>query len=291
MALANRWQAAQDLSAVARKFADVFESGGLGGGPVELLGEAVEVGAGELPLKRLGDLLVAAAEREELLFEVGESREVVGGEDLALDDGEVNLGLVEPTGVDGGVHEEQVLVPVSKAFDRFLAAVRGAVVDDHEHAPGLAVGLDAHELLDQRVERDDPVDGGAPIEQLRAACVPGRQVAQSPASLVFVLDALTTLDAGLGGQRCVLAGSGLDRGFLVAAHDVIAGLQQFAFPSAGVEVEVPAGLLGEVGVAREDPGAVLPRLDRILLEPAPDRDPGDLLADPASDSFTRELLR
>jgi hypothetical protein len=54
----------RSLSALARKFADVFVLGGLGGGPVELLGEAVEVGAGELPLERLGDLFVAAAERE-----------------------------------------------------------------------------------------------------------------------------------------------------------------------------------------------------------------------------------
>lgn len=39
-------------------------SGCLGGGWVGLVGEAVEVGAGELPLERGGDLLVAAAEGE-----------------------------------------------------------------------------------------------------------------------------------------------------------------------------------------------------------------------------------
>jgi hypothetical protein len=54
----------QQLSALARKFADVFGLGGLGGGLVESLGEVVEIGAGELPLEWLGDLLVAAAERE-----------------------------------------------------------------------------------------------------------------------------------------------------------------------------------------------------------------------------------
>ena len=39
-------------------------SGGLGDGLVESVGDAVEVGAGELPLERGGDLFVAAAERE-----------------------------------------------------------------------------------------------------------------------------------------------------------------------------------------------------------------------------------
>jgi hypothetical protein len=39
-------------------------SGGLGGGQFESVGDAVEVLAGELPLERGGDLLVAASERE-----------------------------------------------------------------------------------------------------------------------------------------------------------------------------------------------------------------------------------
>ena len=84
-------------------------------GRSSLSGEAVEVGAGELPLERGGDLLVAATEREELLFERCEVGEVVGGEDLALDDREVDLGLVEPAGVDRGVDEDQVLVAALRA--------------------------------------------------------------------------------------------------------------------------------------------------------------------------------
>lgn len=104
-----------------------------------------------------------------------------------------------------------------------------------------------------------------------------------------MLDALAALDGRLGAQRGVLARPGLDRGLLVAADDVVAGMQQLAFPPPGVQVEDPAGLDGEVGVAGEDPRALLPRLDRILREPAPDRDPGDLLADPASDNLAREL--
>jgi hypothetical protein len=55
----------------------------------------VELVAGEFPLEGRGDLLVAAAERQEVLLERVEVGEVVGGDDLALDDGEVDLGLVE----------------------------------------------------------------------------------------------------------------------------------------------------------------------------------------------------
>src|SRR5450755_3960234 len=80
----------------------------------------------------------------------------------------------------------------------------------------------------------------------------------------IVLDALTALDGGRGGQRRGLAAPRLDRGLLVTADDVVAGMQKLALPTAGGQVKDAAGLLGEAGVAGEDPGAVLPRLDRIL---------------------------
>ena len=57
-----------------------------------------------------------------------------------------------------------------------------AVVDDHEHALGVGAGLDANELLDQRVEWDDPVLVGAAVKQLGATRVPGSEVTQSAAS-------------------------------------------------------------------------------------------------------------
>ena len=51
---------------------------------VESVEEVGEVGAGELPFEGFGDLLVAAAEVEEVLFERVEVLEVVGLECFAL---------------------------------------------------------------------------------------------------------------------------------------------------------------------------------------------------------------
>ena len=53
--------------------------------------EAVEVGAGELPAERPGGGVVVLLEGEDLGGEFIEVFEVVGGEELALDDGEVDL--------------------------------------------------------------------------------------------------------------------------------------------------------------------------------------------------------
>ena len=58
-------------------------------------------------MERFCDLLVAAAEGEERVLEGAEIGEVVGLEHLALDDREVDLALVEPAGVDGGVGDGQ----------------------------------------------------------------------------------------------------------------------------------------------------------------------------------------
>jgi len=47
-------------------------------------------------------------ESQQALFEFGPRREVIGGEDLSLHDGKVDLNLVEPTGVDRSVNEDGV---------------------------------------------------------------------------------------------------------------------------------------------------------------------------------------
>jgi hypothetical protein len=58
-----------------------------------------------------------------------------------LDDGEVDLALVQPAGVNGGVDRDEVRPGAVEAVDAALAAVRGAVVDDQEDALGIAAGV------------------------------------------------------------------------------------------------------------------------------------------------------
>src|SRR5260221_14180235 len=73
----------------------------------EALEQEVEVGLGELPLERGGDLLVVGLKGQQRGFCLGEAAEVARGEDFALDDREVDLDLVEPGGVDGEVDQAQ----------------------------------------------------------------------------------------------------------------------------------------------------------------------------------------
>jgi hypothetical protein len=134
-----------------------------------------------------------------------------------------------------------------------------------------------------------PSLGAQRVEDLRASGVPGGEVAERAFALVLVLDSVRFAGACRAGRGDPFAG--LDRGLLIGAHDVVAGVQALALPEALVEIEDRSGALGETLIAREDPGALLPGLDRVGREPAPDGHAADLLDDPARDHLARELGR
>src|SRR5712691_1879198 len=95
--------------------------------------EFVQVGAGEGPLKGSGGLLVVVLEGEQTLLEFGEGGEVIGSKDLALNDGEIDLDLIEPAGMDRGVDEHDRGPRGAQTVGGFFAAVGGTVVGNPKH--------------------------------------------------------------------------------------------------------------------------------------------------------------
>ena len=71
-----------------------------------------------------------AAPNSEAVRELLEVTKDVGAEDLALDDGELDLALVQPRGMDGQVDEPQRRPLALEAFGGTLAPVTRAVVHD-----------------------------------------------------------------------------------------------------------------------------------------------------------------
>jgi hypothetical protein len=86
-----------------------------------------------------------------------------------------------------------------------------------------------------------------------------------------VLDSLAARECWRGRECLVDPPPRLDRGLLVGRDDAIAGVKQPALPASFVQIEDPAGLLREVRVGGEDPGALLPGADRVLSQPTHDR--------------------
>ena len=104
-----------------------------------------------------------------------ETRKVIGCEDLSLDDGEVDLNLVKPTGVNRQMNQHQVGILLLQSLAGCLSTVRRAIVHNPEHPLGLPVGLLAHNLLDQAVEGSDPGGRVTIAEDLGAPDIPGGQ--------------------------------------------------------------------------------------------------------------------
>jgi len=99
--------------------------------------------------------------------------------------------------------------------------------------------------------------------------IPGRQVGPRPLALVFMFDLHGSL--GPGRHRGVQAATGLDAGLLVGRDHKFILLQPLTLPLALIEVQNLSGFAREIRIAGKDPTAVLPRTNRLLMEPAPER--------------------
>ena len=152
-----------------------------------------------------------ALKGEKALFKLSEGREIVGREDLSLNDREIDFDLVQPTGVDRSVDEEGVGPLVTQAFGGFLATVGGAVVHDPEDATSGFVGFLAHDFSDQPIDGSDAAFDFAATEDLGAMDIPRCEIAPGSFAKVLVLDAHGTL--GRRRQVWLFTAARLNAGF------------------------------------------------------------------------------
>src|SRR3990172_10246924 len=81
---------------------------GRGQGRGQLLDQLGKVFSIELPVEGRSHALVVLLEIQQSILYLLEAGEIVGGQNLALDDGEVDLDLIEPTGVNWSMNGDQV---------------------------------------------------------------------------------------------------------------------------------------------------------------------------------------
>ena len=167
--------------------------------------------------------------------------------------------------------------------------MRGAVVHDPEHTAGVAVRWLGHDLGDETVEGHDTSGFLTAAEELRAVDIERGQVGPGAAARVLMFDSSGLVRTR--GQGGVLADAGLNAGLLIGADHELLGSQGRALPVPRVEVEDASGLGGEVGITREDPRAVSPGADRVVVEPAPHGLVADRGDDPAALGFAHNVRR
>ena len=186
-------------------------------------------------------------------FEVGK---VVRSEDFPLDDGEIDFDLVEPTGMNGAVDQNDT-----------RESMGGAIVDNPKYAAGIIIGRPSHDLLNQSVKRGDSIARFTTAEHCGAVNVERSQIGPSAAPLIFVFNFHGR--PGLRGQGRMKTTSGLNAGFFIGGDDEFIVMKRRLVPDAFVKIEDAPGFGSKFRIARKYPGAVLPGTNRVGVKPTP----------------------
>jgi hypothetical protein len=140
-------------------------------------------------------------------------------------------------------------------------------------AASIIVRRSSHYLLHEAVKGFDAVLGFAATKDSDVVDIQAGDVGPSPATKVFVLNLHRATRAA--GARRVFAPPGLHAGFLVRRDHELVILQRTAFPGTAVKIENATGFIRKVGIAWEDPTAVVPGANGVLMQPAPQRAAAD----------------
>ena len=96
-------------------------------------------------------LVIAVLESHQAPAEGIEVCKIAGREQLTLDDGEVDLDLVQPTGVDWRMNQNDIGPFGFETMSRPQPTMGGAIVGDKEHAARGTIGFLAHHLCGRGV--------------------------------------------------------------------------------------------------------------------------------------------
>ena len=172
-----------------------------------------QIAACELPLKGRPDGFPTILKVEEPFSDSSEIRKVIGSKDLSLNDGKVDFDLIEPTGVNGAVHQNESGELVLETLHGGQSAMGGSVVHDPKHAARIVIGRPGHDLFHEAVEGSNSASSFAAAKDPGAVDIQCGQVSPRAAPFIFVFDFHD--GSGLCGQCGVKTGAGLDAGFLV----------------------------------------------------------------------------
>ena len=226
--------------------------------------------------------------REKALFEIGQRRKVIRGEDFSLNDREIDLHLIEPTGVVRCVDEDGIGPLGAEAVGGSLAPMSRAVVHDPEDATCGFVGLLAHDFTDEAIHGRDAILEFATTEYLGAVDIPSCQIDPSALPKVLVFNSRGAVRRGR--QSRLFTAAGLNARLFVGRHHKVVSAQSCAFPDAMVQIKNRTSLSDKIGITRKDPASMLPRAKSVAAEPAPQCRSTDLCGETLSNHVLADFL-
>ena len=184
-----------------------------------------------------------------------------------MNDREVDLNLIEPTGMNRRMDQKEIRPLRTQAISRLLAPMCRAVIHNPEDAAGGLVGLLAHHLTDKAVDWSNPGLGFATAEDFGAMDIPGCKVGPGSFTKVLVLNSHGSI--GSHWQSRLFAAARLDASLLVCRNHKVIRSQWNSLPNPTIQVKDKTSFNRKVRIARENPTPVLPRSKGIAGEPAP----------------------
>ena len=181
---------------------------------------SLEISAGKFPFEGFGDRFVPLLEVHDLSLKRRQIGTFIGHQRLSLQNGKVDLNLVEPTGMDRRMNQNRVWIPTPQAIDGRCAAMGRTIVRHPEDTSRRAVRLLAHYQIHYTMKRFDPRGRFAAAKQLRPLNIPGRNIRQRTTAFVLMFDSSQPVG---GGRRALYAAmAGLDACFFITTDHEIA---------------------------------------------------------------------
>ena len=114
-----------------------IELGGKGQGFAFDFGQqSLQIFAGEGPAEGGSTAFVVGLKSKQAFLELGQGTEVIGGQNFSLNDRQVDLDLVEPTGVDRSVDQNGIGPLGAETVSGLLPAMSGTFIYDPEDPAG-----------------------------------------------------------------------------------------------------------------------------------------------------------
>ena len=237
--------------------------------------QGTQVLPGEIPVKWLGGSHEELPEGADAICNLLEVGKVIGGQCLSLQDREIDLDLVEPTGVNRQWHGGRVGKLVMEPVGKGSRAMRTALIDDPKHPPSRLIRFPSHDL------RDKPIKGSFTrgcldaSHDLRAMNIPSGQVSPRSAAIILMFD---PLPPAIAMYFCRMkADSGLNAGFLVRRNHKFIGTKAAPLPESLIQIQHNRRSLVKKRVPRPDPRTPSPWLEGVGIKNPPDRGLADRL--------------
>jgi len=185
-----------------------------------------------------------------------------------LEDREIDFNLIQPTRMYRGMNEYEIGIAGLQPFHGARTAMGRTIVNDPKDTLCCGIGRLTHHVVHEAIKGSNAGSAFAAAKQFGAMNIKGRYVGPSAAPRVFMFHFhRQTRPDRIGGMTTAAC---LNAGFLVGRQNKLIIPKDMPIPYPFIEIKDSPGFLSKLRITGENPGAIPPRTNGILMKPSPD---------------------